>query len=104
EQAGRDTYPHEILLDAGVHAEVARHWGNEPAELSACRQIIATHCVYGVDLNPLAAELARVSLWLATAASDHPLTFLDHRLVCGNSLLGITVEDLLRAFYRKKVK
>ena len=49
-------------------------------------------------------ELARVSLWLATAASDHPLTFLNHRLVPGDSLLGITVDDLLRAFSGKKVK
>jgi hypothetical protein len=104
EQEGRETYPHELLIDAGVHAEVARHWGNEPAELAACRQLVAAHCIYGVDLNPLSVELARVSLWLATAASDHPLTFLDHRLVCGNSLLGIKVENLLRAFYNKKPK
>lgn len=104
EQEGREAYLHELLIDAGVHAEVARHWGDEPAELAACRQLVAAHCIYGVDLNPLAVELARVSLWLATAASDHPLTFLDHRLVCGNSLLGIKVEHLLRAFYNKKPK
>jgi uncharacterized protein (DUF433 family) len=100
---GREVYPHELLIDAGVHAEVARHWGDEPAELTACRQLVAAHCIYGVDLNPLSVELARVSLWLATAASDHPLTFLDHRLVPGNSLLGIKVDDLLRAFSGKKV-
>jgi uncharacterized protein (DUF433 family) len=103
EREGREVYPHEVLIDAGVHAEVARHWGDEPAELTACRQLIAAHCIYGVDLNPLSVELARVSLWLATAASDHPLTFLDHRLVPGNSLLGIRVDDLLRAFTGKKV-
>jgi hypothetical protein len=91
-------------MDAGIHAEVARVWGNEPAELAACRRLVAFHCLYGVDKNPLAVELARVSLWLATAASDHPLTFLNHRLVPGDSLLGITVDDLLRGFYRKKVK
>ena len=91
-------------MDAAIHAEVARAWGNEPAELAACRRLVAFHCLYGVDKNPLAVELARVSLWLATAASDHPLTFLNHRLVPGDSLLGITVEDLLRGFYRKKVK
>jgi hypothetical protein len=98
---GREVYPHELLIDAGVHAEVARHWGDEPAELTACRQLVAAHCIYGVDLNPLSVELARVSLWLATAASDHPLTFLDHRLVPGNSLLGIKVDDLLRAQAKK---
>jgi hypothetical protein len=104
EAAGRDAYPHELLVDAGIHAEVARVWGNEPAELAACRRLVAFHCLYGVDKNPLAVELARVSLWLATAASDHPLTFLNHRLVPGDSLLGITVEDLQRTFYQKKVK
>jgi hypothetical protein len=102
-RGGREAYPHELLIDAGIHAEVARHWGDEPAELTACRQLVAAHCIYGVDLNPLSVELARVSLWLATAASDHPLTFLDHRLVPGNSLLGIRVDDLLRAFTGKRV-
>jgi hypothetical protein len=104
EAAGREPYQDELMADAGIHAEVARVWGNEPAEMAACRRLIAFHCLYGVDKNPLAVELARVSLWLATAASDHPLTFLNHRLVAGDSLLGITVDDLLRAFYRKKVK
>lgn len=102
--AGRDAHPHELLADANIHAEVMRVWGNEPAELTVCRRLVAFHCLYGVDKNPLAVELARVSLWLATAASDHPLTFLNHRLVPGDSLLGITVEDLLRGFYRKKPK
>jgi hypothetical protein len=97
-------YPHELLVDAGVHAEVARVWTDEPAELAACRRLVAFYCLYGVDKNPLAVELARVSLWLATAASDHPLTFLNHRLVPGDSLLGITVDDLLRGIYRKKTK
>ena len=104
EAAGREPYPHELLVDAGIHAEIARVWGNEPAEMAACRRLIAFYCLYGVDKNPLAVELARVSLWLATAASDHPLTFLNHRLVPGDSLLGITVDDLLRAFSGKKVK
>jgi hypothetical protein len=104
EAAGREPYVHELLVDAGIHAEVARVWGNEPAEMSACRRLIAFYCLYGVDKNPLAVELARVSLWLATAASDHPLTFLNHRLLPGDSLLGITVDDLLRGFYRKKLK
>jgi hypothetical protein len=104
EAAGREPYVHELLVDAGIHAEVARVWGNEPAEMTACRRLIAFYCLYGVDKNPLAVELARVSLWLATAASDHPLTFLNHRLVPGDSLLGITVDDLLRAFSGKKVK
>src|ERR1035438_8417548 len=104
EAAGLEPYTHELLVDAGIHAEVARVWGNEPAEMAACRRLVAFYCLYGVDKNPLAVELARVSLWLATAASDHPLTFLNHRLVPGDSLLGITVDDLLRGIYRKKTK
>ncbi|HPU74188.1 MAG TPA: hypothetical protein PLA43_19715 [Bryobacteraceae bacterium] len=98
EARGEERSPHELLLEAGIHAELAAVWGNEPAELTVCRRLVAFHCLYGVDKNPLAVELARVSLWLATAASDHPLTFLNHRLVPGDSLLGVTVDDLLRPF------
>jgi uncharacterized protein (DUF433 family) len=98
EARGEERLPHELLLESGIHAELAAVWGNEPAELTVCRRLVAFHCLYGVDKNPLAVELARVSLWLATAASDHPLTFLNHRLVPGDSLLGITVDDLLRPF------
>src|SRR5579883_854383 len=98
EARGQEHLLHELLLESGIHAELAAVWGNEPAELTVCRRLVAFHCLYGVDKNPLAVELARVSLWLATAASDHPLTFLNHRLVSGDSLLGITVDDLLRPF------
>ena len=65
---------------------------------------MAGYCIYGVDKNALAVELARVSMWLATAASDHPLTFLNHRLVCGDSLLGVTTDELLRPFTDKITK
>jgi len=53
------------------------------------RRLITRHCLYGVDLNPLAVQLARLSLWLNCFARDHKLTFLDHHLRCGNSLIGI---------------
>jgi hypothetical protein len=52
------------------------------------REII-THCIYGVDKNPLAVELCRVALWLEGHAEDKPLTFLDHRIRCGDSLVGV---------------
>lgn len=55
---------------------------------------IVSHCIYGVDLNPLAVELAKLSLWLKTIAKNKPLSFLDHRLKCGNSLIGSNLEDL----------
>ena len=53
------------------------------------RRLITRHCLYGVDLNPLAVHLAKLSLWLNCFARDHKLTFLDHHLRCGNSLIGI---------------
>ena len=49
---------------------------------------MAQSCIYGVDLNPLAVDLAKLSLWLITAAQDRPLSFLDHHLRAGNSLVG----------------
>ena len=60
------------------------------------RRTIAQRCLYGVDINPMAVQLGRLSLWLATLSSDRPLTFLDHRLRTGNSLIGASLEDLAR--------
>jgi N-6 DNA Methylase len=57
-------------------------------ERHAIRRLISERCLYGVDLNPMAVQLARLSLWLTTLAADKPLSFLDHRLLVGNSLLG----------------
>ncbi|HGW5539175.1 Eco57I restriction-modification methylase domain-containing protein [Pseudomonas aeruginosa] len=54
----------------------------------ALRDVIG-HCIYGVDLNPLALELARMSLWLEAMTPDKPLGFLDHHLQCGDALLGV---------------
>jgi hypothetical protein len=56
--------------------------------LAICRRLIAVHCLYGVDSNRLAVELAKVSLWLESYAEGLPLTFLDHRLVHGDSIAG----------------
>ena len=60
-----------------------------------CRRLVVVHCLYGVDKNPLAVELAKLSLWLESYAEGLPLTFLDHRLVCGDSLTGPFFEHLL---------
>ena len=59
------------------------------------RRLIAERCLYGVDLNPLAVELAKLSIWLVTLAKDRPFGFLDHNLRCGDSLLGIHRLDQL---------
>ena len=57
------------------------------------RRIVLKRCVYGVDRNPMAVELAKVSLWLHTFTAGAPLSFLDHHLRCGNSLFGCRVRD-----------
>ena len=57
---------------------------------------VAERCLYGIDRNPTAVQLARLSLWLATLAADRPLTFLDHHLTTGNSLVGARLHDLAR--------
>jgi hypothetical protein len=54
----------------------------------AVREVI-THCIYGVDKNPLAVDLCKVALWLEGHAEGKPLTFLDHRIRCGDSLVGV---------------
>ena len=63
---------------------------------AAFRRAVAQRCLFGVDVNPMAVQLARLSLWLATLAAEKPLTFLDHHLRTGNSLLGASVEDIVR--------
>jgi hypothetical protein len=62
--------------------------------LAICRRLVAVHCLYGVDSNPLAIELAKLSLWLESYAEGLPLTFLDHRLVHGDSIGGPFVMSL----------
>lgn len=62
---------------------------DETEELLA-RRMVAQRCLYGVDRNPMAVDLAKLSLWLATLAKDHPFTFLDHSIRCGDSLVGLT--------------
>jgi hypothetical protein len=66
-------------------------------ERAAIRRTIAERCLYGVDLNPMAVQLARLSLWLATLAGGRPLSFLDHRLHTGNSLIGAWITSLSRS-------
>lgn len=68
--------------------EVAEH------DVHWARREIVRHCIFGVDLNPMAVELAKLSLWLETVAANKPLTFLDHHLKVGNSLIGAKVVDL----------
>lgn len=81
---------------AAALVEAWRVHGGRPAlpgdedELTLAKRLIAQRCLYGVDRNPMAVDLAKMSLWLATLAREHPLTFLDHALHHGDSLVGLT--------------
>ena len=75
-----------------------RGWTFDPAQLDdrhIIRRMVLKRCVYGVDKNPMAVELAKVSLWLHTFTVGAPLSFLDHHLRCGDSLFGAWVRPAL---------
>jgi hypothetical protein len=61
------------------------------------RRLVAQRCLYGVDKNPFAVNLARLSLWLVTLSKDLPFTFVDHALKCGDSLVGYSVKEIQAA-------
>jgi hypothetical protein len=65
-----------------------------PAERVTFRRTIAERCLYGVDLNPMAVQLARLSVWLSTLSASKPLGFLDHHFLVGDSLLGAWISSL----------
>ncbi len=73
--------------DARAANSEARAW---------CKRRIAERCLFGVDLNPTAVELARVALWIESVAGDRPLTYFEHHIRCGNSLLGTWKDSLDR--------
>ena len=66
------------------------------------RRLVAQRCLYGVDKNPFAVSLAKLSLWLVTLAKDHAFTFLDHALKHGDSLIGLTRRQIA-AFHWKPI-
>lgn len=72
------------LIDEGIDEDGIM----DDEEFMQYKRLVAEHCIYGVDLKPTAVELAKLSIWLTTFAKDRPLTFLDHRLRAGNSLVG----------------
>lgn len=63
-------------------------------DVNLLKRHILKRCIYGVDLNPMAVELAKVSLWLDCFTLGAPLSFLDHHLRCGNSLIGVNVDEV----------
>ncbi|MDP2766642.1 MAG: N-6 DNA methylase, partial [Candidatus Methanoperedens sp.] len=86
----------EELLKAAQKDIEAGRLVDEPrfSDPDWARREVVAHCIYGVDLNPMAVELAKVSLWLKTISKEKPLSFLDHRLKQGNSLIGAHLEKL----------
>ncbi len=80
----------ELSKVASVHDDVVNH----------ARRLVAQRCLYGVDKNPFAVNLAKLSLWLVTLAKDEPFTFVDHALKHGDSLVGLNL-DQIRGFHWK---
>jgi hypothetical protein len=85
-------YERALVSEGGVHPSDLDEDGR-----ARIRRTVAERCLYGVDLNPTAVQLARLSLWLTTLSADRPLTFLDHRLVAGDSLVGASLASLRQA-------
>jgi hypothetical protein len=84
-------YEHALVDAGGISAGDLTE-----AERAGFRRLVAQRCLYGVDINPMAVQLARLSLWLSTFAGDRPLTFFDHHLRAGNSLVGTTLDVVRR--------
>src|SRR5439155_12981280 len=82
------------LVDAWHHHGEAPLIPPDEDEVLHARRLVAQRCLYGVDRNPMAVDLAKLSLWLATLARDHPFTFLDHAIRCGDSLVGLTRKQI----------
>ena len=103
--AARFSSPPATICRTRYEAALVREGGCHPSDIgdperASIRRTIAERCLYGVDINPMAVQLARLSLWLATLAADRPLTFLDHRLQTGDSLLGAWMDSLASAARR----
>ena len=81
----------------------ASDWVIDEAQLTdqaIIRRMVLKRCIYGVDKNPLTVELAKVSLWLHSFTVGAPLSFLDHHLRCGDSLIGLRVHDATQELQR----
>ncbi|MGY1453481.1 Eco57I restriction-modification methylase domain-containing protein [Streptomyces sp. SS8] len=91
----------DAWLRDGLPAEIGRDVaeGDREELLRIARRLVADQCLYGVDRDPMAVELAKLSLWLITLAKDRPFSFLDHALRCGDSLVGTVDLEQIRAFH-----
>ena len=87
-----------LVLSWRAHDQMPKVKDNEEP-LNHARRLIAQHCLYGVDRNLMAVDLAKLSLWLVTLAADHPFTFLDHAVRHGDSLVGIDPDDYAKLLF-----
>ena len=104
---------HSPLLDrvAAIRADILQRaaqsgWAVNQAQLTdqaIIRRLVLKRCIYGVDKNPLTVELAKVSLWLHSFTVGAPLSFLDHHLRCGDSLIGLRIADAKAELQRLNV-
>ncbi|MEO9029003.1 MAG: N-6 DNA methylase, partial [Ktedonobacteraceae bacterium] len=93
-------YIARYLVELGVQPEGK---SESEADMTYWKRRVAQHCIYGVDFNPLAVELAKLSLWLATAAKGYPLNFLDHHLRPGNALIGAWLAEVATEHPKEKL-
>ncbi len=89
----------EEYLRRTIGGEALTLDGSLPPVISRARRRVISHCLYGVDVNPMAVEMAKLSLWLVSMQPDQPFTFLDDRIVVGDSLLGVSRLDQLDALH-----
>lgn len=94
----RDGLPAEYGMPVAEGQGTALSPGRDDLRLHAKRKVAAS-CIYGVDRDDMAVELAKLSLWLETLARNKPFSFLDHALRCGDSLVGLVSEGQVRAFH-----
>jgi hypothetical protein len=85
----------EALVAAWYFHDCVPQFPPDEDDLLHARRLVAQRCLYGVDKNPMAVDLAKLSLWLVTLAKDHPFTFVDHSLRAGDSLVGLTREQIV---------
>ncbi|MCL1892610.1 MAG: BREX-1 system adenine-specific DNA-methyltransferase PglX [Holophagaceae bacterium] len=81
------------LKDQGMSSDSCKRIQPELDDLNLLKRLLMKRCLFGVDINPLAVELAKLSLWLDSFTLGAPLSFLDHHLKCGNSLIGANIAD-----------
>ena len=92
-----------VIREGIVHRAQESAWVIDEAQLTdqaIIRRMVLKRCIYGVDKNPLTVELAKVSLWLHSFTVGAPLSFLDHHLRCGDSLVGLRVDEAMNELNR----